>query len=284
MSKKFLKSAFFIIISVFIISCKTLPHENLRKNFLSENEELQWQKISEDFSIIDMRNSKNAETFLEFFSVKNTSKENPSFFLVKLNLENPSLKINIFPNEKQEIYTTLNVKKIAKKNSAKIAFNTTPFQIQNKLNLNSKAKPVGIIYANKKTISEPVEKYSALIFFKEQNGYSAEIIKNQNEIPKNIDSAAGGFFQILDEYKTIPYKEFFDTRTSIGISPNKKILFILAGKKLSYDNCAKLLKLCGAETAMEFDGGSSTHLVIQGKSIIKDFFHRNVPALITFEF
>ena len=97
MSKKFLKSAFFIIISVFIISCKTLPHENLRKNFLSKNEELQWQKISEDFSIIDMRNPKNAETFLEFFSVKNTSKENPSFFLVKLNLENPSLKINIFP-------------------------------------------------------------------------------------------------------------------------------------------------------------------------------------------
>ena len=191
MSKKFLKSAFFIIISVFIISCKTLPHENLKKTFLSENEELQWQKISEDFSIIDMRNPKNAETFLEFFSVKNISKENPTFFLVKLNLENPSLKINIFPNEKQEIYTTLNVKKIAKKNSAKIAFNTTPFQLQNKLNLNSKAKPVGIIYANKKTISEPVEKYSALIFFKEQNGYSAEIIKNQNEIPKNIDSAAG---------------------------------------------------------------------------------------------
>ena len=75
MSKKFLKSAFFIVISVFIISCKTLPHENFKKAFLSENEELQWQKISEDFSIIDMRNPKNAETFLEFFSVKNISKE-----------------------------------------------------------------------------------------------------------------------------------------------------------------------------------------------------------------
>ena len=284
MGKKFLKSAFLIIISILIISCKTLPQKNLKKTFLSETEGLQWQKISEDFSVIDMRNTKNAKTFLDFFSVENTSKKNPSFFLVKLNLENPALKINIFPNEKKEAYDAINVKKIAQKNSSKIAFNTTPFQIQNKLNLNSKGKPVGIIYANKQTICEPVEKYSALIFFKEENGYSAQIIKNQKEIPKNIDSAAGGFFQILDDCKIISYKEIFDTRTSIGISSDKKILFILAGKNLSYDNCAKILKICGAETAMEFDGGSSTHLVIQGKSIVKKSFHRNVPALITFDF
>ncbi|GMO43427.1 MAG: hypothetical protein Pg6C_05050 [Treponemataceae bacterium] len=70
-----------------------------------------------------------------------------------------------------------------------------------------------------------------------------------------------------------------DARMAIGISPDKQTLFILcvAGtdwlfpRGMSYEECAFTLLKLGAYNALQLDGGSSTALVLNGKTLVGKF-------------
>ena len=56
----------------------------------------------------------------------------------------------------------------------------------------------------------------------------------------------------------------------------------MCGKKLSYMDCAEILQKAGARTAMQFDGGRSAQLVINGKNTIASP-RRKVAAALGFK-
>ena len=202
--------------------------------------------------------------------------------MVKVDLTTPNLSINIFPStdKKDKWYHPISVKKFAKETNSTISINTTPFAKQNKFLLNSKVKPTGIIISNKEEIFPPNKKYSALIINKIQNEYTAKIINSQqNQFIKNDDYVIGGFWQILQDKQIIPFNKILDRRSEIGIDDSNTTLYFFIGNKFSYEDCAKILLQLGATNAIEFDGGNSSELLVNGKSLQKKFYTRKVAAI-----
>ena len=147
-----------------------------------------------------------------------------------------------------------------------MAVNASPFEKKNFIS--TKRRTVGIHRSQKINLSSPEEKYSAIAFSKKDAGYSASIIKNQNEIEiEKSDYAFGGFFTIVQNGKYVDeYKKIRDARLAIGIKDNSRTLVFLAAEKLTFEECAKLLINLGCTDAIEMDGGSSTEISILGKT------------------
>ena len=171
-------------------------------------------------------------------------------------------------------------KEFAVKSASDIVINTTQFA--------KDGTPVGLIIQDGKVIYPALKKYAAIAFFKEETGWRAEIFDSQDEIiekygPNELpELAMGGFWTILHDGIEYEFLDRKDYRTAVAICNGGKTLLIMVGKKLSFGDCAKIFKEQGADVAMEFDGGSSSQMVINGKNVLPGV-KRRVPAVIGFK-
>lgn len=179
-------------------------------------------------------------------------------------------------------FTPLYPKTFARKSGAELVINTTPFK--------KNGSPVGLVIYRGKVLAPAQKKYAALAFFKDASGsgYKAEIFDSQTELFEKYgeaqlpELAMGGFWTILRDGKEYEFIDHKDFRTAVGICDGGKRLLILVGKKLSYGDCAKIFKEAGAEVAMEFDGGRSAQMVINGKNLLPGI-KRKVPVVLGFK-
>ena len=189
--------------------------------------------------------------------------------IVKIDLTQKNLVIKSFAKNKGFV----NPKTFARNSGCQIVFNTTPFK--------KDGSPVGLIVQDGQLISPAQKKYAALCFYKEERGYSARIFDSQMDVNLSSpapDYAFGGFWTILRDEKIHEFIDRRDYRMAAGLSSDGRTMWILAGKKLSYGDCALILKKTGAASAMEFDGGSSMWLVLNGKAQFPRIPHRRVSS------
>lgn len=201
------------------------------------------------------------------------------YHLVKIDLSNPSFEFCAAPAF-GEWRCAESVKTFARRTNALIALNTVPFYAQNRLPF-AKVKPAGLVIIDGTVVSEPRTGYCALAFFTSPEGLYARIFQSQADCQAQIPApeyAFGGFWGILNEGSIIPFQESKDYRIAAGLADGGKTLFLLAGKNLSFYDCAVILKNAGADSAMEFDGGSSSQLCVMQKRLLMKF-DRN-PAVI----
>lgn len=213
------------------------------------------------------------------FPESNTGKDQPATVSVLkynnskcvvacVNLNRKDMVIQCYPEsaEKDSWFEAKRTSTFARESKCFIAVNASPFEEKNLIS--PKRRTLGIHRSQKKNFSSPVEKYSAIVFSKQETGYSASIIRNQNEAEiKKSDYAFGGFFTIVQNGKYIDqYKKIRDARLAIGIKDNSRTLVFLAAERLSFEECAKLLIDLGCSDAIEMDGGSSTEISVLGKT------------------
>lgn len=161
-----------------------------------------------------------------------------------------------------------------------VAVNATPFTRSGQL--------AGIHKEAGQVLSQPVARYGAIAFKLGGNAgdcdYVARIFASQadKEI-ENFDYAFGGFFVVLKngEVRT----EFIrrtDSRSGAGLSADGKTLFLLVveGERpsksigLSYPQCGEIFRAMGCRNALEFDGGGSAELCLNGQSLLSYKVHR----------
>lgn len=210
------------------------------------------------------------------FQVIKSSRPRSPYTIVKVNLAEENLQI-ISNFSQKEGKNTFSTKTFSKKSACQLVINTTPFK--------KDGSPAGLIVENGSQISSANKKYAALAIYREESTYRAMIYDSQEEIDLTESSlylAAGGFWTILRGDKIYEFIDHKDYRTTAGLSGDGKTLYLMCGKKLSYMDCAKILKEAGAESAMEFDGGRSAQMVLNGKNIIAGP-RRKVAAALGFK-
>ena len=180
------------------------------------------------------------------------------------------------------------VKSFARRNNLTVAINTTPFSKDGSL-----IKAEGIEKDKGRVLAAPVEKYCALAFTTDKEGtLTCTILENQNsnEIQK-YDYAAGGFFVVLKDNQIQDFAQNRRSRTACGTDNTGRILFLFAvtpdfsltdKNGLSYPECAAIMQKLGCTQAMQFDGGHSTAMIINKKSVCAPLFQRKVAAAIGF--
>ncbi len=114
-------------------------------------------------------------------------------------------------------------------------------------------------------------------------GYVARIFASQaDEEIEDFEYAFGGFFVVLDREEVCT--EFIrrgDSRTGVGLSADGRILYFLVvegewpdrSRGLSYPQCGEIFKAMGCSQALELDGGSSSDLCVNGKSVLSYKVH-----------
>lgn len=216
------------------------------------------------------------------FSCASTPKagETPAgYSIVSINLNYSNLEIVTWPKTDRWV-NPYSVKKFAKKNDCFAAMNANPFNMKCYWNVLSKEHGIGIYVDNGQLYLEPNAHYAALAFFKTGNGFRAKVSSDQATLlEEKPDFAMGGFWQILEGDKIFQFEDIKDLRSAAGISQDGETLYLLSAKNMSYMECARILKNYGAYSAMEFDGGSSSQLVIDGQTKQKKIISRN-PAVI----
>lgn len=277
----------FLIFSfiIFLSSCQTT--NNINQNHTSINSSGS-EKIFSDIQTFD-----SIDNFSAKWNVLNSYSESCNFFLtkehalchaLKINLSNPELLISLYAKD------SIQASKLAEKND--IVINTIPWS-QN-IPLISKKVPVGILYENGTTYSTANEKYDAISFYKittnDSHEYRAKIISPQKnlDLPEQIITT-GGFWQIIKNGKKISFKQFFDSRTALGISKDEKTLYILivegetkSSTGLSFEQCADIFIKIGVFNAIELDGGSSTTLYINKKNVLSYKKNPKLPSFLCF--
>ena len=202
------------------------------------------------------------------------------------------VKIDLTLLEVSPVITTsdkpFSVKDFARQKDLTVAVNTTQFSTDG-----ASVKAEGIIKDNGSILSEPIQKYCALAIFTDENGVlTCSILENQNysEIEK-YDYAAGGFFVILKDGQILEFAQNRRSRTACGTDNTGHILYLFAvtpdfsltdKNGLSYPECAAIMHELGCTQAMQFDGGHSTSMVINGKAAQTPLFQRKVAAAIGF--
>lgn len=220
------------------------------------------------------------------------SQEKLLIHCVRIKLDSPEIKIKMLPENAED--KSIFVKEFARKNNLEVAFNTTPFSAKG-IFRNRGQVPLGICINDGKEISPPLSRYCALAFFKSENadGFRAKIFASQADAElKKASFAAGGYWQILQDGKTILFKKIQDTRAFCALDADGTTLFLFAvegGAKskssgLSYMECAEFIKAIGLENAMQFDGGSSTQVIVGGNSILTYKNKVKIPAMLGFSF
>ena len=154
-----------------------------------------------------------------------------------MNLNSSDIVIQCYPEqaEKDFWFEAKRTGTFARESQCFMAVNASPFEKKNFIS--TKRRTVGIHRSQKINLSSPEEKYSAITFSKKDTGYSASIIKNQNEIEiEKSDYAFGGFFTIVQNGKYVDeYKKIKDARLAIGIKDNSRTLVFLAAEKLTFE-------------------------------------------------
>lgn len=159
-----------------------------------------------------------------------------------------------------------------------VAVNATPFTRSGQLA--GIHKEAGVL------LSGPVARYGAIAFKLADAGgpgYVARIFESQvdGEI-EDFEYAFGGFFVVLDRGEVCT--EFIrrgDSRTGVGLSADGRILYFLVVEGewpdrswgLSYPQCGEIFKAMGCNQALELDGGSSSDLCVNGKSVLSYKVH-----------
>lgn len=259
-----------------VTSCATHPSYTIQRENELFNESLyipdvfEWKNVREGFERFDFENKKFPVTY----------------HAVKIDLTKADLEITCFPEESSKtgkIFKGTTTKKFARQKNCTVAVNASPFagkdgQWNLTAKLGSWRQIVGIHIANGIKISEPVFDYAAITFTKTDSQWQAKIINNQNEKDlENCDFAFGGFYTVLENGNFVDFQTVrHDSRTGFGLSEDGKTLFILCvegeifskSEGLSYPQCARIFKAMGCSDALEMDGGGSTQLCINGKSVL----------------
>ncbi|MBD5443073.1 MAG: phosphodiester glycosidase family protein [Treponema sp.] len=268
---------FFIsFLLLFFFSCKTtnstytvspLTYDELLP---FSPEEIDWQNVGEGIDSFAFSNRTNAI----------------SYTIVRINLESPHLEI-VTLKSSNRWQNSCSVKSFAKKSDALVAINTSPFHIKNSILPWSKGIAIGLVISEKKVLVEPNETYSALAFYRDENSgfWSAKIFDRQTDVfqeEKLPCEASGGFWTILRDGKIRMFGNSRDCRSAVATSDSGKTLYVFAGKNLTYGECALIFERLGCEVAMQFDGGSSSQLVVCGKNTVYQTIPRRVVAIVGF--
>ena len=179
-----------------------------------------------------------------------------------------------------------------------VAVNATPFTRSGQL--------TGIHKEAGEVLSQPVARYGAVAFKLAENagvsraGYgesgdlgeasaredgicTARIFSSQSDGEiEDFDYAFGGFFVVLKDGQV--RTEFIrrgDSRTGAGLSADGRTLYLLVvegerpdqSRGLSYPQCGEVFRAMGCSNALELDGGSSSELCINGKSVLSYKVH-----------
>jgi hypothetical protein len=193
---------------------------------------------------------------------------------VRIDLETDGIELAAYPGVVQEGTKThaIRTADFAEKYGCTVAVNTTPFTLKKEI--------VGIHIVRGRLYAPPVERYSALVFKADSEGGTcrASIAGNQTEeTVREAVYAFGGFFTILQNGHKSDFRiSRYDSRSGAGVSEDGRILYILVvegehphkSMGLSYPQCADIFRAMGCTDAMEFDGGSSSDLCINGKSVL----------------
>lgn len=213
--------------------------------------------------------------------------------LVSIDLHNPKIQPIAYPTLKQVQGKTSFMGKTTwqflKESNAIVALNANPFQAPF-TSLLPQRSIVGLYINQGRLISPAIARYSALCFEKQEQRWIPSIISNQTQSPPQTELAIGGFFTILKEgdIQKLPSCSL-DSRTAIGITKDKRYLFILyvegENKKestgLSYEESALILQAVGAWDALQMDGGGSASLSVTEKNITGRY-HRRAANILAF--
>lgn len=152
-----------------------------------------------------------------------------------------------------------------------LAMNATPF---------SRTGLAGIHKAGNEVLSSPVARYAALGLNCGVDGSltNARVFESQvDETLRDFDFALGGFFVVLkDGQVRQDFLRRCDSRSGVGVSADGRTLYLLVveGEKanqsvgLSYPECGELFLAMGCKDALEMDGGGSSELCINGRSVL----------------
>lgn len=159
----------------------------------------------------------------------------------------------------------------AKREHCLVAMNATPF---------GRKSLAGIFKMKGHVLSEPVERYGALGLRcdKDNTVTAARVFESQtDEELADWDAAFGGFFIVLkDGQVCTEFVRRSDSRSGAGVSADGKILYLLVvegermsqSRGLSYPQCGQIFRALGCSDALEFDGGGSSDLCINGSSVL----------------
>lgn len=270
--KSLFKKAFISVTSLFLtlllISCGSVPEVN-------SNQEEQLLFPSE-YYIPSEYNWLQIEPGIDY-AVFKSRKMKLTYHLVKIDLSNQNLELLSYPSPDQaenldSCYTPKSTKQFARENNCTVAFNATPFEIKSVVPYT--VSLVGIQKTNDIYTSDCIPRYSAIAFDKDK----AYIIKQQTKEECNkYDYVFGGFFSILYDGEEQTFKRHsYDSRTAVGITKEGSTIYILAveGENklssigLSYQMCTRIFQALDCYNAIQLDGGSSTELCINGKSVL----------------
>lgn len=203
------------------------------------------------------------------------------YHVVRIDLSEPTLSLACVKGS---------VSSAARKSCVRVAFNATQFE--SKFFVFNRLK--GVFRMDGEEVSLPVEKYAALLFESSLKngacgeGFRASIVGNQTEEALlGWKNAVGGFFVVLKDGQVCQFKvQSLRARVGVGLSGNAKTLYVLVVEEnnscgLSYGHCALLFKALGCSDAMEFDGGHSTALYIDGKSVLLGYpWRKSLNAIV----
>lgn len=199
---------------------------------------------------------------------------------VKVDLETPELTFSATPN-KNQLHKRFTLRKVSK--GSTVAVNTTPFDLDGHTYI-----PTSVIKIDGITICQPNPHYCALCI--DNFAKRAVIFSTQSDVIDEYDYAFGGFYTILEDGKINEFEKYKRSRTACGTSNHGRYLYFFAtcgincptGRNgLNFEECAVILKTLGCTDAMEFDGGHSTGLTVNGKDKIKPVLQRKVPATLS---
>ena len=276
-TKRFLPGIFLISLLLFV-SCVSHPVIEPQDEVLLYPEQtyipqsFDWQEIHKGIWRFDFENQ-------EFPII---------YHAVKIDLTNPALTLVCYPSKytaQKEVLKGRKTSSFARKENCIVALNTSPFSVKG-----STKEIVGIHIDDKTLLAPPIEKYSALIINRlpGTQGLTACITDTQTpQAFENCDYAFGGFYTVLRDEQILDFKARTHTsRCGCGVSKDGKTLYILVAEGqqpvksegLSYPQCAQVFKAMGCSDAMEFDGGGSAELCIQGKSVLSYTVNRTQAA------
>ena len=165
------------------------------------------------------------------------------------------------------------VSEFAAQENCVVAINATPFGKSGEL--------VGIHREASRDLSGPVARYAALAFRGGEGDTSGELAKifatqSAPEISE-FPFVFGGFFTVLEGGEV--RRDFIarnDSRSGAGLSADGKTLYLLVvegerpqkSRGLSYPQCGEIFLAMGCRDALEFDGGGSAELCINGASVL----------------
>lgn len=190
----------------------------------------------------------------------------------------PGLMIQTWPDPQsfRHKYSPLPRKSIedfAREKSCVVAWNTCPFELWK----STGATIEGVYKKDGKILSEAMEKYAMLLIRKcgDGSGYEASILETQDEkATEDWDIAIGGFYMTLSDGEPCgTFRKTNDSRTAVGLSEDGRTMYVLSvegedeksSTGLSYEQCNEIFMALGCFTAMQFDGGGSTNLFLNGE-------------------